>query len=306
MPQIPELIEVVDVGNRLGEGVLWRASDETVWWTDILSKLLYRLNWADHTVTVFETPYRLTAFSFLEGTDDILLAAFDEGIAYFEPVTGRHEWLDRPGELGRGVRLNDGRTDPQGRFWVGSMAERDLQEDELPPGRLYCVGTDEKLMPVRDGIHISNGLGWAPDGTAIYIADSPTGTISRADFEPETGRPGLFSPFVRIEDASPDGACVDAQGCYWSALWGGSCVNRYSAAGKLDLSLTLSCPQPTCACFGGPDLDHLIVTSARDGLEDEVLSRHALSGGLFIFKTGYRGLPGPRFKGRSWREHWTA
>ncbi|RFB04584.1 SMP-30/gluconolactonase/LRE family protein [Parvularcula marina] len=300
-----DLIEVIDVGNELGEGVLWRASDQTVWWADILSMRLYRFNWDDHGVTSFRTPARLTAFSFVEGTDAVLLAAFDEGLAYFEPETGRTEWLDRPDALaGKGVRLNDGRTDPQGRFWVGSMVEGQNEGGELASGTLYRVDVDEKLVPVMGGIRISNGLAWSPDGSELYFADSPTGKVSRASFNKATGEPGPFADWLSIEDASPDGGMTDAEGYYWSALWGGSRVHRYSPSGELELSLKISCPQPTCVAFGGPRLDHLIITSARTELSDDVLSEHPLSGGLYIFETPFHGIESVRYKGSSWRQHW--
>jgi sugar lactone lactonase YvrE len=286
------LLAVIDSGDELGEGVLWRASDQSAWWTDILGHRLHCLTWPSCERVTWTLPERLASFAFIEGNDDWLLAAFAPGFALFNPATGEHRWLDRPAELGADLRLNDGRVDARGRFWVGSMGE--------PPGRgpsrgsLYCLEAGQPARVVRSGVGIANGLCWSPDGRFIYFADSLAGVVERAPFDVETGTAGSFSSFASIRDLAPDGAVTDAQGNYWCAVWGGARVDGFNAQGQLIASIPIPAPQPTCPAFGGPDHSLLFVTSARTDLDADTLAAHPQSGSLFVFETSGQGTAAAR------------
>ena len=173
--------------------------------------------------------------------------------------------------------MNDGACDPDGRFWIGSL------ELEFAPdaGSLYRY--DGELVEVLAGVSLSNGLGWSPDGARMYYVDSLTYRIDAFDFD---GLPGNRRPFIRIDrnDGIPDGLAVDDEGGVWIALWGGACVRRYDADGRLDEVLEIPARRVTACCFGGADGRQLFVTSA------------APDGRVFVADVGVSGPPAQPFR----------
>ena len=288
------LVETIDVANILGECVLWRASDQTLWWTDIHAKRLYRLDWATHRINAFTMPERLCSFAFVAGRDDLLVAAFESGFAILAPESPSVHWLARPVALGEGVRLNDGRVDPFGRFWAGAMIERNLRVGETPDASLYMLDADGKAHVRARGAHISNGLCWSPSGDRVYCSDSMRNEIRWAPFDGASSEQLAFRQLAKTGDGSPDGAVTDSLGRYWSALWGGSRIACFSPAGEEVYSLPVDARQPTCPAFGGPQGNLLFVTSARDGLDAAALAAAPNSGAVFVFETDITGGPSPR------------
>ncbi|GAB5504383.1 SMP-30/gluconolactonase/LRE family protein [Pyruvatibacter sp.] len=271
-------IETITVGNQLGECVLWRDSDQSVWWTDVQSCRLHRLSWPSLVLTVYETPERLCSFSFLAETDHEILAAFASGMAVYNPEENHIRWLDQPKELRGSKRLNDGRTDPGGRFWVGSMSE-DLE----PSGRLYCAGKEGILNTRHEGIRISNGICWAPDGRTMYFTDSPSRQIRRCFYDARSGTAGTWQSFASVSTGEPDGAITDAGGIYWFAHWAGACVTGLSPQGAVVGKIEVPTPHATCPALGGPSGNLMFVTSAREGLDASQIDDNA--GGLFVYET---------------------
>lgn len=281
-----ELIDVLDVGNTLGEGALWRETDQSVWWTDIEERRLFRLSWPSGSIKTYEVPERLCSFGFIAGDDSRLVCAFESGFAVFQPEIKRLEWLARPAELSKGRRLNDGRVARDGSFWAGSMLESG--GDKSLTG-LYCLKPDGTAERMISGIEITNGLCWSPDGARMYFSDSRSGQI----FECEPGRvvrdAHTCKVFARVSDGSPDGAVVDNLGRYWSAIWGGGHVRCYAPDGEELARLPLPAHQPTSLAFGGSDLNLIFVTSARAGMGVDMLNLYPKSGSLFVFKTNACG-----------------
>lgn len=294
------LLDIVDVGNTLGEGVVWDERAGAVWWTDIESCRLYRYILAHKTLGVFATPERLCAFGLME-TEGMLVAAFASGFAFFEPETGRLDWIARPIEGVTGLRFNDGRVDPAGRFWCGTMAE-DNRPETIAKSCLYCLGADLSVSTHLSGIHISNAICWSPDGTRMYFTDSMTQTIQAFDFDSEGGAMANAAAFATVSGEAgalvgPDGAVTDADGYLWNAQWGAARVTRYAPDGAEDFVVELPTSHITCPVFGGPDMNLLFVTSARQGLSDDRLAAEPQAGNLFIFETDAVGTPAARFRG---------
>lgn len=284
-----ELIDIIDVANTLGEGVVWRASDQTVWWTDIQERRMFRLTWPAGSVQSFGLAERLGSFGLVEGDDRRFVCAFESGFALFEPETGKIDWLARPPELeAHNVRLNDGKVGPDGSFWAGSMHEGD-GETPCETGFYRLAGASGARLEIP-GLGIPNGLAWSPSGNAMYYADTVEGVIRRRDEK------GGSSVFAKPQAGAPDGATVDSEGRYWSALWGGGRLAVYSPDGDALSAVELPAPQPTCPAFGGPDMNLIFVTSAREGLDGQSLSAFPKSGGLFVLRTNARGLPGYRYR----------
>ncbi len=287
-----ELLQVIKVGNRLGEGVQWDVQRQSIWWTDIQAARLYRFHWRAQELEYYELPERLCAFA-LTSDPNIIVAAFASGFARYELDSRACQWIDRPEFHFKGTRFNDGRVDRQGRFWCGTMIESDQATDSngnLVKGSLYCLQGKSAICKLRD-IRIANSLCWSKDGTTAYFADSPEQTIWAFDFDPAGANLSNRRVFARTAgNAVPDGSCVDHEDCLWNAEWGGGRVTRYRPDGSIDLQLDLPVSQPTCVAFGGPNLDCLIVTSATDQLSAEQAASQPEAGHVFVYKTPAKGL----------------
>ncbi|HEX4860613.1 MAG TPA: SMP-30/gluconolactonase/LRE family protein [Rhizomicrobium sp.] len=282
-----EPIQIIRVGNTLGEGVQWDALGQALWWTDIQERKLYRYDWARQALESFSAPERVGSFGLIQGRSEII-AAFESGFALFDPRSGAQKWLARPDAAIAGLRFNDGRVDRQGRFWAGTMDET---EPRSARANLYCVDAAGRAVKRESGIMISNGICWSPDSKRFYFADSPLQKMYCYDFDPLTGAIANRRVFAETTgNAHPDGACVDAQGYLWSAQWGAGQVARYAPDGTIERILKVPASQPTCVAFGGPDLDLLFVTCARDGLTAGQLAHEPSAGDVFVYKMGCIGL----------------
>lgn len=190
-----------------------------------------------------------------------------------------------------GVRMNDGGCDPDGRFYCGSMA----YDRRQGRGALYRLDPDLSVHRILDGVTISNGLDWSPDGRLAYYVDTPTGRIDAFDYARE---PGLTNrrAFATVdeEDGHPDGLTVDAEGGIWVALNGGGTVRRYTPDGTVDVVVELPTKQVTACTFGGDELRTLFITTSRENLES---GEDPVAGSLFAAEPGAAGLPARAFHG---------
>lgn len=191
---------------------------------------------------------------------------------------------------GDGIRMNEGGCDPDGRFLCGTMAY-----DQRPgAGSLYRLDADLSVTIVLEGVTISNGLEWSPDGSRAYYSDTATHRVDVLDYDTAAGLTGR-RPFVTLADGdSPDGLTVDAEGAVWVALYGGGAVHRYDIDGRLDAVIDVPTAQVTACTFGGPGLDQLFITTSRQGMDRD---DDPLAGSLFRVDTGVSGLPVREFAG---------
>ncbi len=287
-----EPIDIIRVRNTLGEGVQWDVRTQSLWWTDIAERTLYRHRFATGAPERFTMPERVGSFAPIENSD-ALIVAFESGIAIADLAGKVLRWLGKPDAGVGGLRFNDGHVDRQGRFWAGTMEEA---EPRTGLANLYCVDREGVIQRRENGIAISNGLCWSPDGRKMYFADSPLRTIYVYDFDRRDGTLSGQRVFATTpEGAYPDGATVDADGYVWSAHWGAGVVVRYTPDGKIDRTVKIPASQPTCVAFGGTDLDLMFVTSARDGLSREHLATEPEAGNVFVFRPGVKGLPDRRY-----------
>lgn len=280
--------------DRLGECPLWHAGERALYWIDGLAPLLHRLDGAGrHQSWPMSRPIGSFGFRTCGG----LVGAFTGGFASIDleaPATiggdGQLK-VDLPGHI-----LNDGKCDRWGRFWSGSRAG-DLVS---PEGSLFRLGADLRYAEMDKGFAVSNGIAWSPDDRTMYFADSPASSIYAYDFDPEEGEirnRRLFASTAALGGV-PDGAAVDADGHYWSALFGGSAIARYDASARLVATIRLPVKNPTMCSFGGDNLDVLFVTSARVGLSEHELAEQPLAGVLLaVSGLGVRGLAEPFFSG---------
>lgn len=277
----------IDVDNELGECIQWHAPSQSLWWTDILGCQLFCYDWGTQSLRQWTTPERLTAFGLLSADPVRLIVSFASGMAVYEPNGGEVHWLARPEQDVPGNRFNDGRVDRQGRFWSGTMVEKDQGQQS---GSLYRLDQNG-AQPQISGLSIPNALCWSPDSRYLYHGDTPTGLIRRYPFDAEQGTLGEGEVFAQVPRGNPDGACVDADGHVLCALWGGSGVARFTPAGELAAVHDLPVSQPTCVALGGPDMNLLFVSSAYEKMTSEERSREPLAGQVLVYASPYRGLP---------------
>lgn len=276
----------------VGESPLWDDAADRLWWTDLASGQLLSTNREGRTTHVEELGSVLGGVVLRAAGG--LTAALDGGVATIRD--GRVRRIADLGLDGRTERVNDTKCDPQGRLWIGVVGT------EPPPasGSLHLL-TEGGPRRVLDGLTFPNGFDWSPDGATMYLAESHARRVCRFPFDTRSGRLGAREPVVELgdDDGLPDGLTVDADGGVWVAIWGAGEVRRYSPAGEL--TATVACPvSHTSSCtFGGPDLRTLYVTSAREGLDADVLRAQPLAGSVFHARVPFAGLPPRRHAHRA-------
>ncbi len=290
MPKQAELI--LDARNSVGESPVWSVQDQALYWADIPNKRLYRWNLADATTQSWEADEMLACIA--RHGDGSWIAGMESGI--FQLTAGDDgrlsgERLIDVNHAREGMRFNDGRSDRQGRFWVGSMLLDMAAGANV--GALYRYdGAGQSTLPaLLDDLIVPNGLGFSPDGRTMYLSDSHPSVqlIWAFDYDTDSGTPHNRRLFVDMNDypGRPDGAAVDADGCYWICGNDAGLIHRFTPAGRLDRSLEVPVKKPTMCAFGGANLDTLYVTSIRPGgnLDDQ-----PLAGGVFALQPGVSGL----------------
>jgi len=285
---------VLDIRALLGECPIWCAEEQRLYWADLDGRTINRFNPETGGNEVWSLPAQVGSFALREGGG--MLVALRSGLH-----TGRFGEPDlkpvaHPEAHLPLNRYNDGRTDPAGRFWVGSM--RDPQDHDQRTGSLYRLGTDGAMTRMVEGIGTSNGLAFSPDGRTMYFADSTpqVQTIWAFDYDAETGTPSNRRVFATTDGlpGRPDGACVDEEGCYWSANVYGWQVVRYAPDGQVVRTIPVPVEKPSMVCFGGPKLDVLYITSIR---VPPIKPGQDRAGSLFACEPGVRGIPEPRYRG---------
>ena len=282
---------VQQANATVGEGPLWDPLRQALWWLDIRQNrlLLHRPGRGAGAGQVGQwwLPTQIYSVSLRE--DDRLLVALETGLHSLDLETGA---LERLGTLVHGpatTRFNDGKVDLSGRLWIGTV---DLDRF-TPCGSLFVVEGDGAHRSRLDGVRCSNGLGWTADGRTMFYTDSRALVIWAFDFDPDTASLARQRVHARITDpnASPDGLCVDTDGCVWSALFGGSAIIRFDPDGKEMGRVQVPALRPTSCAFGGEDLRTLFITSESFQLGPAALRDSPLSGGLFAVETGSTGVP---------------
>jgi sugar lactone lactonase YvrE len=289
---MPEAIveHVHGVRCAVGESPVWHAEEQAWYWVDIPARRIWRLDHAAGSTRHWTASEMVACIA--PRAAGGLIAGMETGIFAVELLddgTVRAERLAAPPELAPGMRFNDGRTDRQGRFWSGTMW-MDMAA-ALPIGRLYRYDGAGLSAPLVSGLVTQNGLAWSPDGRTMYLSDShPTRRrVWAFDYDVDAGVPHNRRLLVDMAAYAgrPDGAAMDSDGCYWVAGNDGSSLLRFTPAGKLDRELALPVAKPSMPCFGGPDLDTLLITSiVQPGHEDD-----GFAGAVLMVKPGVTGVP---------------
>ena len=268
----------------LGEGPTWDPAAGRLIWLDVLNSRVHTYDPVTGRRTVLVTEQHVGAAKPRAGGG--LVLNLRDGVGLTDP-DGTFRWLRREPVPGR--RGNDAAVAPDGSLWAGTM-----RYDEAPGGgTLSRITGDGTAETVLGDVTISNGIGWSPDGRAMYYVDTPTRRIDVFRFE--DGKATDRRRFAEIEDGagSPDGLTVDAEGGVWVALWDGSAVRRYTPDGELERAVALPVPRVTACAFGGPNLTDLYITTARVGLT----APHPMAGSLLVVPGAGKGQALPAFAG---------
>ena len=287
---------IVDARALLGECPVWSPVDARLYWIDIDGRAIHSFEPSTGAQEARTTPGRPGSIA-LTAERGRLLAAMEHELGWFAWESGDYvPWVALE-PAGTGNRLNDGRCDPAGRFWVGSMYER-AAADRFT-GFLHRVERDGTAAIVRGEVGVSNGLAFSPDGETMYWADTLHDVVWSYDYDISTGAAQNERVFVDFTDhpGRPDGACVDEDGCYWVACVHGGALARFSPTGALDRLIEVPTTRPTMPAFGNANLDVMYVTTIGAGGSHEADPGDPHAGGLFAIEVGVRGLPEPVFAG---------
>ncbi len=269
--------------NILGEGPQWHPDESCLYWVDIEAQRLYHSDGAlkSFTYTRFDTPIGALGFRKAGG----FILATGQGFQTWDGKQLDIIWNPLPSRPA--VRMNDGKVDPAGRFWAGSI-DTDQHQAEL-----YRLDPDGNQHTLLKDLEIANGLDWSPDRKTMYFTDSGQYTIFAFDYDIETGAINKPRSFLQLPKTSvgivPDGLCVDAEGYIWSAHWNGWSVFRYNPNGVPVLRVKVPAQRVTSCCLGGSNGDLLFITTARTGLTPAVLENQPQAGNVFVVQTQTTG-----------------
>ncbi|HZH58053.1 MAG TPA: SMP-30/gluconolactonase/LRE family protein [Metabacillus sp.] len=276
----------------LGEGPHW--DGHVLYWVDIMSKRLHRYNPEQHHNETFQLDQYIGAV--IPSLNGQLVVGLQNGIHALDLQSGSLTLIGDPETELPHNRFNDGKCDPSGRLYIGTM---DVNA-ERGKGSLYRLDLSGQLKKMISPVTISNGLAWSPDEKFMYFIDTPTGEVSTFTYDKQTGDIVFKETAVRIpnEMGSPDGMTIDQEGMIWVAHWGGSRVTRWDPhIGKQLDEVHVPAPNVTSCTFGGQNLDELYITTARQGLTEEELALSPQAGGLFKVKTKVKGMVGQVYRG---------
>jgi len=292
-------IKVVgNISSSLGEGPLWNKKNNKIYWIDILYGHLHSFDPQKNEQTTIELHQMIGSFSLSQNNK--IIAALKEGIYWVDIQTGNKELIMQPEIQLPNNRFNDGKCDPAGRFWAGTMS----LSEEKEAGSVYVIEKNKstnELVSKKIISHttISNGMAWNNDQNIFYFIDTPTFNIVAYDYDIATCEIKNKRVVVAIAptEGYPDGMTIDAEGMLWVAHWDGWQVSRWNPNnGEKLMSIKLPVAKITSCTFGGPTLNDLYITSASVGLSEQALKEQPLAGALFVLPNcGYTGLPAFEF-----------
>jgi len=290
-------IEVlVDVKTTLGEGPLWDVEQQRLYWIDSFDGRVFRATADGREIRCWDVPQKIGSMAIRkDGRGAVVSLA--RGFHFLDFETGDVELIADPEPDKPNNRLNDGKVDKRGRFFAGSM---DTME-EGPNGALYRLDPDLTVTRIDDGIIVSNGPCWSPDGGTFYFTDTWSGEIWAYDYDQDRGAVSNRRTFAKVDRSrggAADGSTVDAEGFLWNALVYDGRLVRYAPDGRVDRIIEMPVKKTTSVMFGGPELDILYVTSMAKPPLPRFPGDGVLRGSLFAIRgLGVRGLPEPRFGG---------
>lgn len=287
---------VVDVKTTLGEGPVWDVEQQRLYWIDSFDGRVLRCTEDGRELRAWDVGQKIGSMA-LRQTGDAAIVALQNGLYSLDLPSGDLELITDPEPEHPRNRLNDGKVDRHGRFIFGSM---DTQEDQAS-AKLYRLDPDLSLHTLDEGIIVSNGPCWSPNGDLFYFADTWSGEIWAYDYDNATGAMNNRRTFAKVDTSgggAADGCTVDAEGCLWQALVYAGKLVRYTPDGQVERVVDMPVKKVTSLTFGGPNLDTLYVTSMARPPLPRFPEDGQQRGALFaITGLGVKGIAEKRFAG---------
>jgi sugar lactone lactonase YvrE len=286
---------ILDAQATLGEGPIWDARENVLWWIDINECRLHRFDPATKNNTTYDIGQRVGTV--VPRASGGLMLAVQNGFAAYDPATQQLTMIADPEAHLPTNRFNDGKCDPAGRFWAGTLQ---LVEEDMTAGSLYCLYPDGRIERRVSEVGISNGIVWTSDKKTMYFIDSPTRRVDAFDYDNATGEIRNRRTAIALPEGIgyPDGMSIDAEDKLWVALWAGWGVARFDPlTGELLDKIDVQASQVTACAFGGPELKDLYITTARRDLNSTALKDQPAAGGLFHVRVDVAGVPSVAFAG---------
>jgi sugar lactone lactonase YvrE len=293
----PDTVRVVlNIKAQLGEGAIWNNQENLLWWVDIEKGILHKYNPVDGSDKEYTMGRRIGTV--VPSESGKALVALEDGLNFFDPATGNFSFITDPEASLPDMRYNDGKCDPAGRLWVGSMG---MASDNMYKASLYRLDHDLTVNKMLDSITCSNGICWSSDKTKMYYIDTPTMKVKVYDYDDNTGNISNGKTAVEIPAGmgGPDGMTIDSEDNLWVCLWGGACVACFNPeTGKLLRKINVPASNVTSCAFGGKDLKTLFITTASIGMRPETAGKYPLAGNLFAIDLDVQGVPAFFFRDR--------
>ena len=290
-----------DCKNLLGEGITWSVDQENLYWLDVvIPSKLFQLHLPTNKLSTFIMPEMISSISIRSKKD--LIIASQYGVYNYNLTSNNFTRLIETEPLLKFNRSNDGASDIKGRFWFGTMQNNlDEEGNDIPitkhSGSLYRLDIDLTLDKIESNLGIPNTFIWNPDNTKFYFTDSMEEIIYSYDFDEESGEITNKTKFATFNRGIPDGSTMDSEGFIWNCRWGGSCVVRFDPLGRVDRVLEVPIANVTNCVFGGKDLKTLFITTARQGLSKEYVTKNPYAGSLFAIDLSIKGIEDNNFLG---------
>lgn len=282
-----------EIKAQLGEGAFWNHRSQELFWVDIEGQQLHIYDPASKSNRSLPTPSKIGTV--VPQTDSTAVVALVDGIYIMNTNNGELEVLSEVEKEMTYNRFNDGKCDPNGNLWVGSMH----YDQNQPLASVYKIAPWGNTTKMIDSVTISNGLVWTKDASIFYYIDTPTGTIQAYDFNRARATISNKRTAVAIPDSLgfPDGMAIDAEDKLWVGLWNGSAIGRFDpVSGELISKIEVPAQNVTACAFGGPNLDKLYITTASIGMTDAQKNQYPLAGSLFVANPGVKGVKSDFFK----------
>lgn len=284
--------QVIKVGAKLGEGPLWSSRENALYWLDIVNRTIHR--WHPSSGKRDTTVFSQMVSALVQCDDGRFIGAVEDGLAFIDFENGEFEIIVNP-LPDRTMRFNDASADRRGRLWTGTM----LRENQKPVASFYKLSNDLTLSEMEKGLSLSNGIGFSPDDTVLYLSDSVQNSVYAYDFDIDSGTIANQRRLIYVDpekDGYPDGLTVDAEGFIWLCHYDGWKVTRHAPDGTVVDVIETPVPRPTSCIFGGTELATLYITSAIEDLTEAQLAEAPMSGDVFSAKPRVGGLSEPVFR----------
>jgi sugar lactone lactonase YvrE len=285
---------VVEHKCFLGEGPVWDAKRKVICWLDILNGEIHEYATEQKMHKVI--PVHQLIGSLAVCTNGNFIAALQNGFAFIDKISGEIKMIADPESYLSNNRFNEGKCDPAGRFWAGTMS----LSEEPNAGSVYVVEKDLSITKRIESVTISNGLAWSINHKTFYFIDTPTFEVAAYDYNKYSGHISNKRTIIKIasEDGYPDGMTIDNEGMLWIAHWDGWQVTRWNpVSGEKIHSIQLPVSKVTSCTFGGENYGDLYITSAKIGLREDELEKQPLAGSLFVLRNcGFQGMPAFEFE----------